>query len=170
MGRAQVRRLAPRRWAKVREVAAHLQLPDIPRRAHPAGAVWGVAMVKNEIDLLEACVRHQFDQGIDAMIISDNGSTDGTLALLDRLARELPIYIGHDTLPALEQATKMTRLGGASQRAGAGWVVPFDADEFWYGAGARNVGDTLRSMDSDVGIVHAPIHTAFPLQDVDAST
>src|SRR5437868_5590671 len=116
MGKAQGRRLAPKRRAAVRDVAAYLHLPDIPDRAHPRGAVWGVAMVKNEADLLEASVRHQFDQGIDAMIISDNGSTDGTMGILERLARELPLYIARDSLLRFEQAAKMTRLAGASHR------------------------------------------------------
>ena len=67
---------------------------------------------------MEASIRHQFDQGIDAMIVADNGSTDGTLGVLDRLATELPLYVGHDSLAAYHQAAKMTYLATAAHRAG----------------------------------------------------
>lgn len=125
--------------------------------------------MKNEADIVEATIRHQFEQGIDAMIVSDNDSTDGTSELLERLSLELPLYVGHDSLTRFEQSMKVTRLAAAAHHCGAGWIVPFDADEFWYGAYPKTLAQTLRGMADNVVIVQAAIHNAFPLETIGTS-
>ena len=43
-------------------------------------------MVGNEADIIETTVRYHLDQGLGAVYIIDNGSTDGTLEILERLS------------------------------------------------------------------------------------
>lgn len=87
-----------------------------------------VSMVKNEADVIAATVGHMLTQ-VDAVIVADNGSTDDTRAILDAL----PITVMDDTDPAHYQGRKMTALAHlARTEYGADWVIPFDADEWWY--------------------------------------
>ena len=116
-------------------------------------------MVKNEIDIIEGTVRHLLDQDIDEVLVADNGSTDGTLERLRELAAELPLRVAIDEEPRYFQATKMTGLAEAARRAGASWVVPFDADELWFARG-RSVGELLR--DTDAGVLTARLYNVFP--------
>ena len=137
---------------------------DLPAHRRVRGSVWGVAMLKDEIDIVDAVLRHLVGQGVDRILVADNGSTDGTLERLHELARELPLVVLRDTDPAYFQAAKMNRLSRIAGRAGADWVVPFDADEFWFAPGAR-LADWLRTSGLDV--VAARIHNAFPLPGTD---
>lgn len=143
-------------WDQRRVVRRGLELPAIPRAS---GTVWGVSMVKNEVDIIEAVVRHMVAQDIDRLLIVDNGSTDGTYELLSTLSEELPITVGRDNEVGYYQSHKMTALASRARRAGAEWVVPFDADEFWFAPG-KTVGAYLRA--SEATRVEAAIHNAFP--------
>lgn len=112
--------------------------------------VFAVSMVKDEADVVTGTIRHLLDEGVDEFIVSDNNSTDGTLDLLADLARDtnrVTVLQDHD--PAYYQSVKMTRLGDMAARAGAEWVVPFDADEIWSYRGDRLAG-VLRGSEADV--------------------
>jgi len=137
---------------------------DLPSHRRVRGSVWGVAMLKDEIDIVDPVLRHLVGQGVDRILVADNGSTDGTLGRLHELARELPLVVVQDTDPAYFQAAKMNRLSRIAGRAGADWVVPFDADEFWFAPGA-GLADWLRSSGLDV--VEGRIHNAFPMPGTD---
>lgn len=100
-----------------------------------------VSMVRNEIDVIEGCLRHMAAE-VDALIVADNGSTDGTRDVLDRLSRELPLTVLDDPDPAYYQSTKMSALADRAGAAGARWIVPFDADEIWYSPHGR-IADAL---------------------------
>lgn len=143
-------------WRQRRLVSRGLDLPALPKAT---ASVWGISMVKNEADIIDSLVRHMLDQDIDRILVVDNGSTDGTYEMLRELSKELPIFVGRDREPGYYQAHKMTALASRARRAGAEWVVPFDADEFWFAPGTT-VGAYLRS--SGVTRVQAAIHNAFP--------
>jgi len=102
--------------------------PDLPRGR---GGVWAITMVKDEADIIETVVRHLLAQGIERVLVADNLSSDGTEAILGRLARTEPVTVLTDRLTQYFQAEKMTHLARQAARAGAGWVLPFDADEIW---------------------------------------
>ncbi len=150
--------------AETRRARAAISAPGLPSHRRVRGSVWGVTMLKDEIDIVDPVLRHLVAQGVDRILVADNGSTDGTLERLHELARELPLVVVQDTDPAYFQAAKMNRLGRIAGRAGADWVVPFDADEFWFAPGAP-LAEWLRSSGLDV--VDARIHNAFPLTGTD---
>jgi hypothetical protein len=102
---------------------------------------FGVSMVKNEIDVVEGCLRHMAGE-VDGLIVADNRSTDGTREVLDQLTHELPLTVIDDPEPAYEQSEKMTRLAAMAGEAGALRIVPFDADELWYSRDGR-IADVL---------------------------
>lgn len=106
-------------------------------------AVIAVTMVKNEIDVIDVCIRHMAAQ-VDLVIVADNGSSDGTRELLD----ELPCEVIDDLDPAYYQSKKMTALAShAGEHHGARWIVPFDADEIWHGH-QRTIAQALADCDT----------------------
>jgi hypothetical protein len=116
-------------------------------------------MVRNEQDTIGPVVDHLAEQGVDAFIIADNGSSDATPDVLADLARRHRLYVVRDSLTAYLQGTKMTMLAELAGRSGADWIVPFDADELWF-ARDSSVADLLRTTSADV--VHAELHNVFP--------
>lgn len=136
---------------------AGMELPDLGR----AEGIWAVAMVKDEADVLGAAVRHLRAQGVEHFLVVDNGSTDATPRILRELAEEIPGFRhGADREPAYFQSAKMTCLADAAGGAGATWVLPFDADEFWYGA-EGTVAQALAGARAPRA--YAFLHNAFPV-------
>lgn len=133
-----------------------LEIPVLPRER---GSIWAIAMVRDEADVLEQTLRQLAEQGVDRMLVMDNGSTDGTRDLLADLARDLPLIVGEDRMAAYEQEVKMTALADHATAAGARWIVPFDADELWMGTDAT-LAQTLRCARRP--IIAADMINVFP--------
>jgi hypothetical protein len=140
-------------------------LDGVPAEVRGAGGVWAVGIVRDEADIVETVVTNLVAHGVERVLIADNLSTDGTGAVLERLARTLPVTVLGDRLAAHYQAEKTTLLARAAARAGAGWVLPFDADEVWTCRGAT-VAQWLASCDADV--VQVPVFNHVPTEGDDA--
>lgn len=106
--------------------------------------VTGICMCKDEADIIGPVVEHMLTQ-VDTVIVADNGSTDGTRSILDAL----PITVLDDPDPAYRQSEKMSRLARVAADNGATWVVPFDADEWWYSPFGR-LADVLADCPTAV--------------------
>lgn len=121
-------------------------------------AVVGVSMVRDEEDIVGATVRHLLNE-VDAVLIADNRSTDRTRQVLDTIALEYPgrVVIVDDPDPAYRQSAKMTALANrARTQFGAEWIVPFDADEWWYSPFGR-IAAVLTEIDPKWAIAPAPL-------------
>ena len=94
------------------------------------------ACVKNEVDIVEPFVRHTL-AFVDRLIVLDNGSQDGTRAVLAALqAERLALEVIDDSSLGKYHADRSTRLmREAAGHHGADWVVMLDADEFLASAG-----------------------------------
>lgn len=118
-----------------------------------------VMLVKDEDDIIVPIIRNLLAQGIDAFWIADNMSSDKTRPLLDELAAHHPITIINDDVVGYYQAQKVTHLARQAIAAGADWVVPADADE-WFYALDGTIASTLAEVDADVilaaGYDHLP--------------
>jgi len=93
--------------------------------------LFGVSMVRNEADVVEAFVRHNLAV-LDGLIVVDHGSIDGTSEILAKLQAEgLPLRVMREPEPAYRQSATMTRLAReALAQDAADFVFALDADEF----------------------------------------
>lgn len=116
-------------------------------------------IVRNAADTLPFVIRHHAMLGIDAFYVADNDSTDATPCLLDHLSRsgfDLVWYREGRSFVSFGEWQQEVGMGLQSQAsaAGADWVVPIDADEFWHVPGGfrRVLGgrDGVLAMRFDV--------------------
>ncbi|MFP3464431.1 glycosyltransferase family 2 protein [Leifsonia sp. SIMBA_070] len=105
-------------------------------------------MVRDEADIVGAMIDHHLAQGVDTLIVTDNGSVDGTAELLESYAADGRIVLHHDPEHRKQQAVTVTRMAReAATEHGADWVVNADADEFWL---PRADGPTLAEVFSGI--------------------
>lgn len=106
----------------------------------------GIAMVRDEADIIGPILTHLLNEGVDRFIVADNLSTDDTPDILrsfPEVAYELDTEVGY------YQSLKMTRLANTAAEAGATWVLPFDADELWYSP-TGTIAEALASTNAHV--------------------
>lgn len=121
-------------------------------------SVAAVAMIKDEADVIERTLRHFVAEGVDAVYLAENASTDGTWELVRDL-RDGEMKDWLRVLPDPEegywQSRKMTWLAGLANSDGHDWVIPFDADELWRAPGT--LAEHFASVERRVGMQRFPI-------------
>ncbi|RTL52152.1 MAG: glycosyltransferase family 2 protein [Bradyrhizobiaceae bacterium] len=91
----------------------------------------GIMMQRDELDIVLYNVLHHLDfVGLDQFIVADNGSTDGSLEALYRLAETEPRLRVVEMAGPYDQARRVNSLYQMALENDADWVVPLDADEF----------------------------------------
>lgn len=99
-------------------------------------------MVRDEADIIDAMLAHHLAQGVDKIIVTDNGSVDGTTQILQRYADAGTIDLRHDPVHRKQQSVTVTGMArDAATLYNADWVLNADADEFWL---AQDPSLTLR--------------------------
>lgn len=108
-------------------------------------------LVRDELDIVKQNIAFHLAQGVDHIIVTDNGSVDGTRDILADLSRTLPVTVldepGRDH-SQWKWMTQMARM--ARDEMAADWVLPNDADEFWWNRGA-SIKEAIRSKLEEVG-------------------
>ncbi|QBQ74854.1 glycosyltransferase family 2 [Caudovirales GX15bay] len=125
-------------------------------------------MVKDELDILPYSIQNLINQGVDGLLVADNMSTDGTWEWLQgrRLTSPVPLILQRDEEVAYYQSEKMSALAAQAFSLGAGWIVPFDADEFWYCSapgGPKTLAEAVELAGPTVRALKAPLYNYFPL-------
>ena len=115
--------------------------------------IWVVGTTRNEVDLVDVHVRHHFAQGVDQFLLLDNGSSDGTPEMLEHLSGTYPVRWRPYAGPFLQDRL-LSALADEARAAGADWIVPIDADEFWTGQ-SGSLRDILAEAPADA--VRVPV-------------
>lgn len=118
-------------------------------------AVFAITMVKDEADVIAGTITRMLSQ-VDAILVADNGSTDGTREILDGLAASHPLQVCEDAEVGYYQSQKMSELAAEAARQGATFVIPFDADEIWHSPQGR-IADVLVDQSPTMAVAAAPI-------------
>lgn len=91
----------------------------------------GTLMVRDEVDIVAAMIEHTLDQGVDTLIVTDNGSVDGTVEVLEAYASQGRVELHHDPVHRKQQGTVVTQMARRARTLHrADWVLNLDADEF----------------------------------------
>ncbi|HEX3318815.1 MAG TPA: glycosyltransferase family 2 protein [Solirubrobacteraceae bacterium] len=92
-------------------------------------------LVRDEADVVDCNLAYHLGRGVDAIIVTDHRSQDGTRERLAAWANADPrVLVLHEDREACDQSTYVTRMARVAQPGD--WVLNNDADEFlWPEAG-----------------------------------
>ena len=105
-------------------------------------------LIRNERDIVELNIRFHASKGVEAFIVIDNGSVDGTYEIVNRLAHEFAMKVLQYNDDSFQQSRWMTHAAMLAWDAfDADLVIPNDADEFWMPNGGGSLPDILSRGD-----------------------
>jgi hypothetical protein len=112
-----------------------------------------IVVVRDEVDILEAHLRYHLEHGVDVIVATDHGSTDGTADVLAAYERDGVLKRIDERDRVIEQglwATRMARFAAIELKAD--WIIAADADEFWC-TRRGDLRSMLESIPSPFGVV-----------------
>jgi hypothetical protein len=112
-------------------------------------------LVRDERDVIEENLGFHLECGVEFVIATDHGSTDGTEEVLRRYERRgvlRLLHAGGEPFAQERLVTRMARL--AAVEHDADWLVHCDADEFWWTEGG-DLKAVLAGVPDEVGVVLA---------------
>jgi hypothetical protein len=124
-------------------------------------------LARDEADIVDAQIAFHLHAGVDFVVATDNGSTDGTTEILERYERAGCLHVlreSGDDMRQQEWVTRMARL--AATTFGADWVINADADEFWWPRGG-SLRDVLALVPERYGVVRGCWRHFLPRADGD---
>ncbi len=138
---------------------------DAPSITPKIAAIVGV---KDEVEIIGASLTHLRQIGVDHIIVSDAGSTDGTLDVLEAEQRAGHVTVTHvDPDEVVDYDTESARAVALARASGADWVLFMDADEFFIPA-TGSLKDCRHLHDADIivadrfNVVVTPRHLLMP--------
>ena len=127
----------------------------------------GVSIVKNESDIIESFVRFN-SNFLDQMYVIDNGSTDSTPEILNRLAAEWPqLRLAEDRSSDHRQEQILTRvIHELCVDRKFDFVLPLDADEFIQCSGRSQLEAELNTIPAETcGLARWKTYVPTPQDD-----
>jgi hypothetical protein len=113
-------------------------------------------LVRDSADVIEDNLRYHRAQGVDLFVVGDNGSSDGSLEILEQYERGGLIALERMPGPVREvQGEGRTKLARLAWELGADWVFHNDPDEFWWPVGG-DLKHALAEVPERFGLVLAP--------------
>ncbi len=147
------------------EGSLETQPNPFPRQALPDIRLCAVLGTWMEEDIVEATVRNAFAQGVEAVYVVDNASTDATVeravAAGATVAESFATTEYQERVRILFMNAVVAR---ASLSSGAPhtWWLWLDADEFPEGPDGMTIADYLRTLDRRFRMVGSTYYNHFP--------
>jgi len=112
-------------------------------------------LVRDEQDIIAEVLDYHLAQGVDEVIVTDNGSEDATLDILREYEARGVVRIILEPSDDYSQGKWVTRMARmAASELGADWVINSDADEFWWPR-SGTLASTFEGLDDATGVVVA---------------
>jgi hypothetical protein len=124
---------------------------------------------RDEADVVDSQIAFHLGAGVDFVVATDHLSQDGTTEILEGYARNGHLHLIRAESNDMDEggwATRMSRV--AASEFGADWVVPSDADEFWWPRGG-SLKEVLGSVPPRYGVVRALLRHFVPRPDGEES-
>ena len=100
--------------------------------------------MRDEADIVDCNLAYHLARGVDAVIVTDHRSQDGTRERLEAWARDEPerVHLLREDGEEVQQAAWVTRMARKAERElDADWILNDDADELYW----PEVGDDLKA-------------------------
>jgi glycosyltransferase involved in cell wall biosynthesis len=111
-------------------------------------------LVRDEEDIVRETLDFHLAQGVDRVIVTDNGSEDGTPEALREYEARGAVRVLLEPTDDYSQGRWVTRMARLAAQEGADWVINSDADEFWWPR-AGTLKSTFEELGSEAGLVVA---------------
>lgn len=152
---------APRQAGRRPESEAN---PDHPELL-PDARLFAVLGTWMEQDVVEATVRNALAQGVEAVYLVDNASTDATVERAvgagATLAESFRTEVYEERIRILLMNGVVARMSLASEAAHVWWLW-LDGDEFPEGPAGTTVADYVRGLDRRFRLVGSTYYNHFP--------
>jgi glycosyltransferase involved in cell wall biosynthesis len=109
-------------------------------------------LVRDEQDIVRENLDFHLAQGVDRVIVTDNGSEDRTIEFLRDYEARGVLRLVLEPSDDYSQGRWVTRMARMAAEEGADWVINCDADEFWWPR-ARTLKSNFEGLADEVGIV-----------------
>ncbi len=109
-----------------------------------------VATVLNEADVIDLTIRHLLGNGVDRIYIAHGPSTDDTGKILDKHPE---VVVVDDPSPYHYQPKQINDLAFLAHTEGFEWIIPFDADEFFYAVDGGTIKEALDQLHPSVRVL-----------------
>ncbi|MDD5274015.1 MAG: glycosyltransferase family 2 protein, partial [Methylovulum sp.] len=129
-------------WGILGQMAANCQQRPLPLPIEAENAsgkthkrLVMTLLVRNEADVIEGNLRFHLDHGVDFIVVTDNGSSDGTTEILEEYAKQGVVHLIHESSRVFQQRAWVNRMGAmAYAYFAADMIFHADADELWHPA------------------------------------
>ena len=107
-------------------------------------------LIRDEADIVRQNIEFHLSYGVDFIVATDNGSTDGTREILKDFQKLGMLHLIDERGQDYSQWKWVTRMAHmARDKFGAEWVLNNDADEFWYPA-SGNLKTELEGLHANM--------------------
>jgi hypothetical protein len=113
-----------------------------------------VSLFKNETAILKEWLDHYINEGVDTFYLTDNGSTDHYMPILDPYLKTGQVVLNINPKKYAQNKHLNFFLKDAQKHD---WVIVIDLDEFIYARrGYKTIKDYLNGVKPDVQKIHVP--------------
>jgi glycosyltransferase involved in cell wall biosynthesis len=111
-------------------------------------------LLRDEEDIVRENLDFHLAQGVDRVIVTDNGSEDATVEILREYEAQGAVRLLLEPEDDYSQGRWVTRMARLAAKEGADWVINNDADEFWWPR-SGTLASTFAGLGDEVGVVVA---------------